>query len=235
MFNPRTVEVLGLDEEEFTSKLNAFIEDMKAQEWKFLWKHCQSDNQEGEAKCFSPLKLKRSSLLAIFSFTACKKGLLFGILALGVFITFRCLDFPDLTVDGSYPLGAAVFAVMIYHGFGAGWAMLAAFFSWSFSRGFHRFFAHFFSYSCSSSGILTMTCLYSINLRIMGRPNISLSENLGHRTIFVILRDWFGSARSLSPPGVFTGLNCGYQALIGLFLEQKSACLLGPQEITKLW
>ena len=53
LFNPRTVEVLGLDEEEFTSKLNAFIEDMKAQEWKFLWKHCQSDNQE--EKNTSPL------------------------------------------------------------------------------------------------------------------------------------------------------------------------------------
>ncbi len=131
---------------------------------------------------------------------------MFGILALGVFITFRCLDFPDLTVDGSYPLGAAVFAVMIYHGFGAGWAMLAAFFSWSFSRGFHRFFAHFFSYSCSSSGILTMTCLYSINLRIMGRPNISLGKSGASNYFCYFTRLVSGSARSLSPPGVFTGL-----------------------------
>lgn len=116
---------------------------------------------------------------------------MFGILALGVFITFRCLDFPDLTVDGSYPLGAAVFAVMMYHGFGAGWAMLAAFLAGALA-GFFTGFLHTFSrIPALLSGILTMTCLYSINLRIMGRPNISLSENLGHRTIFVILRDYF--------------------------------------------
>jgi len=120
-----------------------------------------------------------------------QEGLLFGILALGVFITFRCLDFPDLTVDGSYPLGAAVFAVMIYHGFGAGWAMLAAFLAGALAGAFTGFLHTFSRIPALLSGILTMTCLYSINLRIMGRPNISLSENLGHRTIFVILRDWF--------------------------------------------
>jgi len=120
-----------------------------------------------------------------------QEGLLFGILALGVFITFRCLDFPDLTVDGSYPLGAAVFAVMMYHGFGVGWAMLAAFLAGALA-GFFTGFLHTFSrIPALLSGILTMTCLYSINLRIMGRPNISLSENLGHRTIFVILQDYF--------------------------------------------
>ena len=48
--------------------------------------------------------------------TILEQGLIYGILALGVYITYKILDFPDLTVDGSFPLGAAVTATMITHG-----------------------------------------------------------------------------------------------------------------------
>uniref|UniRef100_A0A7V4TGK2 ABC transporter permease n=1 Tax=Candidatus Caldatribacterium saccharofermentans TaxID=1454753 RepID=A0A7V4TGK2_9BACT len=120
-----------------------------------------------------------------------QEGLLFGILALGVFITFRCLNFPDLTVDGSYPLGAAVFALMMYRGYGPIAGVVGALAAGALAGLFTGVLHTFSRIPALLSGILTMICLYSINLRIMGRPNISLSENLGHRTIFVILRDAF--------------------------------------------
>ncbi len=120
-----------------------------------------------------------------------QEGLLFGILALGVFITFRCLNFPDLTVDGSYPLGAAVFALVMYRGHGPLAGIVSALGAGALAGLFTGILHTFSRIPALLSGILTMICLYSINLRIMGRPNISLSENLGHRTIFVILRDAF--------------------------------------------
>ena len=49
-------------------------------------------------------------------FTSIEQGLVFGIMAIGVYITFKVLDFPDLTVDGSFPLGAAVASIMIFNG-----------------------------------------------------------------------------------------------------------------------
>ncbi|WP_438318500.1 ABC transporter permease [Candidatus Caldatribacterium sp. SIUC1] len=122
-----------------------------------------------------------------------QEGLLFGILALGVFITFRCLNFPDLTVDGSYPLGAAVFALMMYRGYGPVAGVVSALAAGALAGLFTGVLHTFSRIPALLSGILTMICLYSINLRIMGRPNISLSENLGHRTIFVILRDAFST------------------------------------------
>lgn len=119
--------------------------------------------------------------------------MLFGVLALGVFVTFRCLNFPDLTVDGSYPLGAAVFALMMYRGYGPWVGIFAALCAGAVAGLFTGLLHTFSRIPALLSGILTMICLYSINLRIMGRPNLSLSEHLGHRTLFVILRDAFPS------------------------------------------
>lgn len=108
-------------------------------------------------------------------------------------MTFRCLNFPDLTVDGSYPLGAAVFAFVVYRGYGP-WIGICVALCAGAAAGLLTGFLHTFSrIPALLSGILTMICLYSINLRIMGRPNLSLSEHLGHRTLFTILRDSFSS------------------------------------------
>lgn len=101
------------------------------------------------------------------------------------------MNFPDLTVDGSYPLGAAVFALMMYRGYGPVAGVVSALAAGALAGLFTGILHTFSRIPALLSGILTMICLYSINLRIMGRPNISLSENLGHRTIFVILRDAF--------------------------------------------
>ncbi|WP_422443685.1 ABC transporter permease [Thermoanaerobacterium sp. DL9XJH110] len=110
-----------------------------------------------------------------------EQGLVFGIMALGVYITFKILNFADLTVDGSFPLGAAVAASLIVGGqspFVATTAAVIAGAAAGFVTGFLNTKAKI---SDLLAGILTMTSLYSINLRIMGRPNIPL---LNQPTVF---------------------------------------------------
>lgn len=112
---------------------------------------------------------------------AVELGLLYAMMALGVFITFRILDFPDLTVDGSFTTGGAVAAVMITHGYAPWLATLAAFAA-GLAAGACTGLLHTKGrINGLLSGILMMIALYSINMRIMGKPNISL---IGSDTLF---------------------------------------------------
>ncbi|MDQ0193184.1 ABC transporter permease [Paenibacillus wynnii] len=105
---------------------------------------------------------------------AIELGLLFSFMALGVYITFRILDFPDLTVDGSYTTGGAIAAVMISNGFSPWLATLAAF-GGGMAAGMCTGLLHTKGkINGLLSGILMMIALYSINLRILGKPNVSL-------------------------------------------------------------
>ncbi len=122
------------------------------------------------------------SLIAFLG--AVEIGLVFGLVALGVFLSFRILQFPDLTVDGSFPLGAAVAAALIVAGWdpflSTGVAALAGALAglvtaWLNVR---LKILHLLA------SILTMIALYSINLRIMGRPNVAL---LGDETVLTPL------------------------------------------------
>uniref|UniRef100_A0A7C4AHV5 ABC transporter permease n=1 Tax=Fundidesulfovibrio putealis TaxID=270496 RepID=A0A7C4AHV5_9BACT len=125
---------------------------------------------------------------------ALEQGFVYGLMVLGVYLTFRILDFPDLTVDGSLPLGAAVSSVCI----GAGMdpylslipATLAGFCAGAVT-GILNTRLHILHLLAS---ILTMIALYSINIRIMGRPNFTL---LGKPTVidslaFLGLPSWAG-------------------------------------------
>jgi putative tryptophan/tyrosine transport system permease protein len=101
-------------------------------------------------------------------------GLIFGLVALGVFLSFRVLSFPDLTVDGSFPLGAAVAASAIVAGvdpfLATGLAILAG-----ATAGLTTAVLNVrFGILHLLASILTMIALFSINLRIMGRPNVAL-------------------------------------------------------------
>lgn len=119
------------------------------------------------------------SMMAFFG--ALESGVIYALMALGVLISFRILDFPDLTADGSFPLGGAVAAVSILAGinpylacvFGMIAGMIAGFVTaWlNVKLGILHLLA----------GILVMTALYSVNLRIMGAPNLAL---LGEKSIF---------------------------------------------------
>ena len=112
---------------------------------------------------------------------AIELGLLFSFMALGVYITFRILDFPDLTVDGSYTTGGAIAAVMITNGFSPWLATLAAF-GGGMAAGMCTGLLHTKGkINGLLSGILMMIALYSINLRIMGKPNVSL---MGENSLF---------------------------------------------------
>ncbi|WP_164545452.1 ABC transporter permease [Paenibacillus albus] len=112
---------------------------------------------------------------------AIELGLLYALMALGVYITFRILDFPDLTVDGSFTTGGAIAATMIAHGASPWLATIVACLG-GCAAGIVTGLLHTKGrINGLLSGILMMIALYSINLRIMGRPNISL---LGQNTIF---------------------------------------------------
>ena len=119
-------------------------------------------------------------LLLIGAFTI---GLILSLLALGVFISFRIFDFPDITADGSITLGAAVTAVLILAGVHP-LAALAAAFAAGVAAGTTTGVLHTrFKINGLLSGILVMTALYSVNLRIMGKSNVPL---LSERTLVTI-------------------------------------------------
>lgn len=109
-------------------------------------------------------------------------GLMYGIMVLGVYLTFRILDYADLSVDGSFPLGAAITVILIVNGYNPWLAMVIAFLGGSLAGMFTGALHTKLKITPLLSGILTMTALYSINLRVMGRPNISL---LRIRTVFI--------------------------------------------------
>lgn len=113
-------------------------------------------------------------------FGAIETGLIYGLVAMGVFLSFRVLDFPDLTVDGSFPLGASVAAVSILSGVDAWLASLMALFAGMLAGAVTGLLNVKLRILNLLASILVMTALYSINLRIMGRPNVAL---LGEDTV----------------------------------------------------
>ena len=109
---------------------------------------------------------------------AVSQGVIWGIMAIGVYITYRILDVADLTVDGSIATGGAVAAMLIISGCNV-WVALAAAFVAGMLAGFVTGVFHtFMGIPAILSGILTQLALYSINLRIMGnKANVAMSVN----------------------------------------------------------
>ena len=103
-------------------------------------------------------------------------GLLYSLVAMAVYLTFRVINFADLTVDGSFPLGAAVMAVLLSKGWHVAPALAAAFASGMAAGAFTGYLNVHYKIMEILAGILVMTALYSINLRVMGRPNIALMD-----------------------------------------------------------
>ena len=112
---------------------------------------------------------------------ALELGLVYGFVAIGVYLSLRVLDFPDLGVDGTFPLGAATCAALIVTGVPPLLATFAAMFLGGMAGLITAWLSTHLRFLNLLSGILVMTALYSVNLRIMGRPNIPL---LGENTIF---------------------------------------------------
>jgi len=131
-------------------------------------------------------------------FGSIEQGIIYAIMALGVYLTFRVLDFPDLTVDGSFVTGAGTAAMMIVFGYHPVVATLAALVV-GFLAGCITGLLHTKgNINPLLSGIIMMIALYSINLRIMGlttensvgRPNIPLNKE---QTVFSKFNEFWGS------------------------------------------
>jgi len=130
---------------------------------------------------------------------ALEQGFAYGLMVLGVYLTFRVLDFPDLTVDGSLPLGAAVSAVAITGGVHPYLSLILAMAA-GFAAGMVTGILNTkFRILHLLASILTMIALYSINIRVMGRPNMTL---LGKRTILDPLYS-MGLSPSVAAPLLF--------------------------------
>ncbi|WP_413456108.1 ABC transporter permease [Glutamicibacter sp. FR1] len=129
--------------------------------------------------------------------TAVELGLIYAIMALGVYLTFRILDFPDLTVDGSFTTGAAVASVGIVNGMNPWLATVLAFFAGMVAGVITGLLHTKGKIDGLLAGILTMIALYSVNLRIMGKANTPL---LGEETLISPMRaaGILGSAASVA-------------------------------------
>ena len=110
--------------------------------------------------------------------SAGSQGVIWGIMAIGVYITYRILDVADLTVDGSIATGGAVAAVLIISGCNVWVAMVAAFLVGMLAGLATGIFHTFMGIPAILAGILTQLSLYSINLRILGgKANMAVSVN----------------------------------------------------------
>ncbi|HSX76835.1 ABC transporter permease [Shinella sp. S4-D37] len=112
------------------------------------------------------------SLIAFWG--AVELGLVYAFVALGVYLAFRVLDFPDLTVDGSFPLGAAVAAVLIIAGVNPWLAAAVAMVAGAIAGLVTALLNVRFRILNLLASILTMIALFSVNLRVMGKPNVAL-------------------------------------------------------------
>ncbi len=139
------------------------------------------------------------------------QGLLWAVMALGVYVTFRVLDIADLTVEGSFPLGAAAAASLLAAGYGPLVAVAAAAVVGMLAGVVTGILHTKMKIPALLAGILTMIALYSVNLRIMGKANLSL---LGVDTTFSLVREMLGlnSAQTTFVVGLAVTF------LIGLFL-----------------
>jgi putative ABC transport system permease protein len=158
--------------------------------------------------------------------TILEQGLIYGILALGVYITYKILDFPDLTVDGSFPLGAAITATMITGGVNPYLTIPVSFFAGA-AAGICTGIIHVKGKVRDLlSGIIMMTALWTINLRLAKTANVPI---FGDESIFdnaFMDRIFTGNAASYKVLIVVFILAVISKILLDLYLKTKSGLLL---------
>ncbi|OUP06552.1 ABC transporter permease [Collinsella sp. An2] len=159
--------------------------------------------------------------LALLS--AVSQGILWGIMVLGVFITYKLLDIADLTVDGSFALGGCVCAVLVVGGVDPVVAVLAAMLAGMIAGAVTGFLHTVFEIPAILAGILTQIGLWSINLRIMGKSNTPLLKS---DTIFSVVGDLTGLSSNTVAMIVGVGIAVIIIALLYWFFgtEIGSAC-----------
>ena len=155
-----------------------------------------------------------------------EQGLIYGILALGVYITYKILDFPDLTVDGSFPLGGAVGAALITKGMSPFLALLLAFLAGALAGMLTGLIHVKGKVRDLLAGIIMMTALWTVNLRIAGTANVPL---FSQKTIFkndLIDRMFPGTLKNYATLALIFVIAVGAKLLLDLYLGTKSGFLL---------
>ena len=161
-----------------------------------------------------------------FFITILEQGLIYGILALGVYITYKILDFPDLTVDGSFPLGAAVTAALITRGVNPYLTLPAAFLIGVLAGVCTGLIHVKGKVRDLLSGIIMMTALWSINLYIAGTSNVPLfSQETIFKNDFIesVIPDGMSGYTTLLLILILTVI-C--KVVVDLYLKTKSGFLL---------
>ncbi len=120
---------------------------------------------------------------------AVAQGVLWGVMTLGVYLTFRILNIADMTCDGTFALGGSICAVLVMKNYNPYVALLFAFLTGLLAGGVTGFLHTKLKIQELLAGILSMTALYSVNIRIMGRSNTPL---LGAQTVMTRLQSFFG-------------------------------------------
>jgi putative tryptophan/tyrosine transport system permease protein len=154
--------------------------------------------------------------MSLYAFVgAIETGLAFALVALGAYVTFRVLDFPDLTVEGSFPFGAAVAAALMIAGVNPWLATAMATLAGAVAGLVTGLLNLKFRILNILSGILTAIALYSINLRVMGRPNIGL---IGVDTVYSTV-EHLGIRAFYAPVVLLTVVVIICKLLLDLFLS----------------
>ncbi|MEG2338905.1 MAG: ABC transporter permease [Clostridium sp.] len=163
-----------------------------------------------------------------FLISVLEQGLIFGVVSLGVYITYKILDFPDLSVDGSFPLGAAVSALCLTTGVNPYLSILLAFIAGALGGLLTAVLHVRFKITNLLSGILVMLALYSVTLRVMGgKANIPL---YGVETIF---------PETMPKLAIITVIAIMCKILLDMFFKTKLGFMLissgdNPQLVTSL-
>ena len=161
-----------------------------------------------------------------FAISIVEQGLIYGILALGIYITYKILDFPDLTVDGSFPLGAAVTALLITKGVNPYLTLPIAFLVGALAGTCTGLIHVKCQVRDLLSGIIMMTALWTVNLRIAGTSNVPL---FSQQTIFKndvidkIFPEALGKWKTLIVILILALLS---KIILDIFLETKAGYLL---------
>lgn len=161
-----------------------------------------------------------------FAVSIIEQGLIYGILALGVYITYKILDFPDLTVDGSFPLGAAITAALITRGVNPYFTLPLAFLSGAAAGACTGLIHVKGKVRDLLSGIIMMTALWTINLYIAGTANVPLFSKdsiFKNELVDSILPEALKPYRTLLI-SLFLVVLC--KVLLDLYLKTKSGYLL---------
>jgi len=143
-----------------------------------------------------------------------EQGLLFSLVAIAVYITYKILDFPDMSVDGTFPMGAAISATLIVHGVNPWSSIVAAAIGGAIAGAITGILHVKFKIDNLMAGILVMIGLYSINLRIMGKANVPLLN----------VKHLFNSG--IPKMAIIIGTLVLVKILLDLYMKTKSGFLL---------